>query len=212
MTTDEILKDVDACNKRGRPNICREIDELTARERVMARLAKEIGRGREVIYHGTRALPEVLRSGKLIPSESGDCWVSFTRSPEVAAYFACLLGSKRDRHSPGVLILDKRSLRQRYRFEPHRYDDVRNEREEAVWNRTINIRRHLLGVVSDAHVSELLGRPKTRYLPCGFVRWPAAEQREFNERLLEDGRKFVAEGRAAVREQIVRESESSAKA
>jgi hypothetical protein len=143
-----------------------ELDELTERERVMARLAKNIGRGRDVIYHGTRALPEVMRAGKLIPPDLAERAVFFTRSPEVAAYFACLRGEKKERRSPGVLILDRSSLRQCYRLEPNRYDHFhgRNEREEAVWGRIVSFRRHLVRVVSEANVSELLGPPKRRYL------------------------------------------------
>ena len=64
-----VLRDLN--KELSRPKLYRELDELTDRERVMARLAKKIGRGRDVIYHGTRALPEVMRAGKLIPSELG---------------------------------------------------------------------------------------------------------------------------------------------
>lgn len=60
---------------------------------VAARLARKIGRGRDVIYHGTRAPEKVLRSGKLIPNGGG---VSFSRSPKVAAHFAYLVASERD--------------------------------------------------------------------------------------------------------------------
>jgi hypothetical protein len=58
------------------------------REHVFARLARDIGRGHAAIYHGTRFPMEVLRSGKLKPDGNGA--VSFSRSPEVAAYFALL--------------------------------------------------------------------------------------------------------------------------
>jgi hypothetical protein len=124
----------DLRKKRSRPQIYRELDELTEHERVMARMAKDIGRGRDVIYHGTRALREVMRAGKLIPANLAESAVFFTRSSEVAAYFACLMGEKKERRSPGVLILDRSSLRQCYRLEPTRYDHFRdrNEREEAV--------------------------------------------------------------------------------
>jgi hypothetical protein len=56
------------------------------REIVMARLARTIGRGHDAIYHGTRHLPLVLRSGKLLPANIEKTGVFFTRSPEVAAY------------------------------------------------------------------------------------------------------------------------------
>ncbi|UQR67628.1 hypothetical protein LRP30_21305 [Bradyrhizobium sp. C-145] len=204
-TVELVLQEVS--KERNRPAMYRELDELTDRERVMARIAKSIGRGRDVVYHGTRALPEVMRAGKLVPPNLAEFAVFFTRSAELAAYFACLRGEKKERRSAGVLILDKSSLRQSYRLEPNRYDplDGRNEREEAVWGRTISFRRHLLGVVSEANVSEVLGPPEWPYLPPGFVRWPEAKRRKFNERQLASGREFVAKGRAAVRDLIVSE-------
>jgi hypothetical protein len=129
----------------------------------------------------------------------------------IAAYFACLRGEKNERRSPGILILDRNSLRQCYRLEPSRYDPFhgRNEREEAIWDRTVSFRRHLIGVVSDADVSAVLGAPKRRYLPRGFASWPAARRRAFNERDLASGRKLVVKGRAAVRDLIVRERQSA---
>jgi hypothetical protein len=204
-TVESVLRDL--TKDRCRPTIYRELDELTDRERVMARLARNIGRGRDVIYHGTRALPDVMRAGKLIPPDLAECAVFFSRSPEVAAYFACLMGEKEERRSPGILILDRSSMRQRYRLEPYRYDpsDGRNEREEAVWGRSVSFRRHLLGVVSEANVSEVLGPARRRHLPRGFVLWPEARRRKLNERQLASGRKYVAEGRAAVRDLIVQE-------
>jgi hypothetical protein len=69
-----------------------EIDTLTDRGRVMANLARKIGRGCDAIYHGTRHFPDVLRSGKLIPPLYGETAIFLSRSPEVAAYFASFLG------------------------------------------------------------------------------------------------------------------------
>ncbi len=204
-TVEFVLQDLS--KDRCRPTMYRELDELTDRERVMARLARNIGRGCDVIYHGTRALPEVMRAGKLIPPDFAECAVFFSRSPEVAAYFACLRGDKEERRSAAVLVLDRSSLRHRYRLEPNRYDPFHghNEREEAVWGRTVSFRRHLLEVVSERNVSEVLGLPEWPYLPQGFVRWPEARRRKFNERQLASGQKFVAKGRAAVRDLIVQE-------
>jgi hypothetical protein len=121
----------------------RERDALTDREIVAARLARAIGRGRDAIYHGTRFPEKVLRNGKLIPNGGG---VSFSRSPEVAAYFAHLIGTEGDRYSPALLVLDRSSLIQAYRLEPCRYMETvqADEREETVYGRTINFRRHLL--------------------------------------------------------------------
>ena len=63
----------------------------------------------------------------------------------------------------------------------------------------------LLGVVSEANVSEVLGPARRRYLPRGFVLWPEARRRKFDERQLASGQKLVAKGRAAVRDLIVQE-------
>ena len=60
----------------------------------MARLARKIGRGHDAIYHGTRHLPLVLRIGKLFPADIGETGVFFTRSPEVAAYWANMMGER----------------------------------------------------------------------------------------------------------------------
>ena len=101
----------------------------------MARLARTIGRGHDAIYHGTRHLPLVLRSGKLFPSGVGDPAVFFTRSPEVAAYWAGMMGREIDQFSGGILVLNRASLVQNYRLEPSRYaeDWKYDEREESVW-------------------------------------------------------------------------------
>jgi hypothetical protein len=191
------------------PRLYYEIDNLTDRERVMAQLAKKIGRGRDVIYHGTRRLPHVLRAGKLVPPMTGECGVFFTRSAEVAAYFGCLLGDESERRSPGVLVLDRSLLTQCYRIEPSRYDEFspRDEREEVIWRRTVNFRRHLLGAVSETNVNAVLGPPKQRYLPRNFIHWPSARRRKFQEKRRAAGYRFVRTGRARVRELIVKERE-----
>ena len=109
---DRTLKSLKAKRAKRKPSATpfREIDTLTDRERVMASLARKIGRGSEAIYHGTRRLPDVLRRGKLVPPLSGETGIFFSRSPETAAYFASLLQTKASRYSPGVLVLNRRSL------------------------------------------------------------------------------------------------------
>ena len=82
----------------------------------MARLARKIGRGNDAIYHGSRHLPLVLRSGKLLPSGLGDAAVYFTRSPEVASYWANMLGREQDQFCGGILVLNRASLVQSYRL------------------------------------------------------------------------------------------------
>ena len=127
----------------------REPPSRSDRQIVMARLARKIGRGHNAIYHGTRHLPLVRRAGKLLPAGVWDPAVFFTRSPEVAAYWANMLGREMDQFCGGILVLNRASLVQNYRLEPSRYaeDWKYDEREENVLGRSINIRRHLLGVV-----------------------------------------------------------------
>jgi len=161
----------------------RELVLHSHRERVMAHLARTIGRGHDAIYHGTRHLSPVLRTGVLLPPSVGDLAVFFTRSPEVAAYWANMIVEKRDQLCGGILVLNRSSLVHTYRLEPSRYTvDWDDEREEAVWHRRINIRRHLLGVVRHRDVDNIItSRPGA----------------------------LLREGRAKVREIIVRQRETT---
>ena len=174
------------------------------REIVMARLARTIGRDHDAIYHGTRHLPLVLRIGKLLPAAIGDPAVFFTRSPEVAAYWANMLGREMDQFCGGILILNRSSLVRNYRLEPSRYaeDWKYDEREENVLGRSINIRRHLLGVVRHADVDAIIGPRRLCFYPKG---WSEQEHQLYwkNERRL--AREIVREGRARVRRIIVQQ-------
>jgi hypothetical protein len=135
--------------------------------------------GSNSIYHGTRNLPLVLRAGKLLPPDWGDTAVFFTRSPEVAAYWASMMGQ--DQFCGGILILNRTSLVQNYRLEPSRYgeDWDHNERKESIWDRSINIRRHLLGVVREADVNALLGAAQTSLFPNGYFDWSERKRKAF---------------------------------
>jgi hypothetical protein len=183
----------------------------TDREIVSARLARKIGRGHNAIYHGTRHLPLVMRSGKLLPAGLWDPAVFFTRSPEVAAHWANMMGRERDQFCGGILILNRTSLVQSYRLEPSRdpqgwkYD----EREENVLGRAINIRRHLLGVVRQADVDAILGPPRHRFYPSGFFGWSGRKRQLFWKEEKQLARKIVCEGRAKVRRIIVRQREQT---
>ena len=79
------LRTKNSKQKRPRTIRLREIDTLTDRERMMAKLGREAGHGCDVIYHGTRHLTKVLRDGKLIPPRFGETEIFFSRSPETAA-------------------------------------------------------------------------------------------------------------------------------
>jgi hypothetical protein len=214
VSIDEILTSLTSKNakrKRASATRLREIDTLTDRGRVMAKLARKIGRGRDAIFHGTRRLPDVLRCGKLVPPLNAETGIFLSRSPETAAYFASFLQTEANRYSPGVLVLNRRSLTQSYRLEPHRYDQEsdQDEREEVIWNRIVNVRRHLLGAVSDADVTKLLGPPKHRYLPERFLSWSQARRSAFNRSALQAGDRLIRKGRAKVREIIIREQKAN---
>jgi hypothetical protein len=182
------------------------------RQVVMARLARKIGRGHDAIYHGTRHLPLVLRTGKLLPAGTWDPAVFFTRSPEVAAYWADMLGTEMDQFCGGILILNRASIVQNYRLEPSRYaeDWKYDEREENVLGRSINIRRHLLGVVRQEDVDAILGPPRHRVLPNGFFGWSDRKKRLFWREEERAAREIGREGRTKVREIIVQRRETDA--
>jgi hypothetical protein len=175
-------------------------DSRAERVFVAARLARAIGRGQDVIYHGTRAPEKVLRSGKLIPNGGG---VSFSRSPEIAAHFAYLVASELDGYLPALLVLDRRSLRQVYRLEPNA-EDWDNDEEEEIVRRAINFRRHLLGVVRESDVSRVLGPPTNKFVPSD---WSPSKWMAYQREARKPGRRLFRERQARVRDFIVKERE-----
>jgi hypothetical protein len=186
------------CEGKHRP----DSDSCAERVIVAARLARAIGRGQDVIYHGTRAPEKVLRSGKLIPNGGG---VSFSRSPEVAAYFAYLVASERDGYLPALLVLDRSSLRQVYRLEPTRYaEDWDNDEQEEIVRRAINFRRHLLGVVQESDVSRVLGPRTNKFVPSD---WSPSKWGAYQREASRPGRRLFRERQARVRDFIVKERE-----
>jgi hypothetical protein len=95
----------------------------------------------DAIYHGTRHLALVLRSGKLLPANIEKTGVFLTRSPEIAAYWANMMGREMDQFCGGILILNRASLVRNCRLEPSRYAEgwKYDERDESIWNRPMNI-------------------------------------------------------------------------
>ena len=79
-----------------------------------------------------------------------------------------------DQFCGGVLILNRASLVQNYCLEPSRYaeDWKYDEREKNVLGRSMNIRRHLLGVVRQTDVDAILGPPRHPVFPDGYFGWP----------------------------------------
>jgi hypothetical protein len=182
----------------------------TDREIVMARPARKIGRGHDAIYHGTRHLPLVLRSGKLLPAGTRDPAVFFTRSREVAAYWAGMLGREMDQFCGGILILNRTTLANSYRLEPSSEAEVwkYDEREEKVLGRSINIRRHLLGVVRQSDVDAILGPPRHRFFPDGYLGWSDREQQAFWREEARLARQIIRKGRTKVRAIIIQQRET----
>jgi hypothetical protein len=113
-------------------------------------LARKMAMNRDVLYHGTRYAQSILSMGILFPSDA----VSFTRSPEEAAYWA-LLDRDDDEGRGAILIFDRQSLHQRYKIEPYHdtiWDDAkrcRDEAEEAICNDVVNVGKYLIGFVSE---------------------------------------------------------------
>jgi hypothetical protein len=125
--------------------------KLTPCELRLAQAARSKFRGRDVLYHGTRSIAEILQTRELRLSNSGG--VYFTRSPEFAAYYAL---SVRDHVGcPGLMIFDRLALKQSYRLRPN--DEgwppdceafTNDEAEEVIWGRPVGpISRYLVGVV-----------------------------------------------------------------
>jgi hypothetical protein len=191
--------------KKALPTVPRERHRLTDRERVLAKLARQIGRGCDAIFYGTRHADQNLRTGKLICPDWGDCAIFFSRSPETAAYFAYLKGDDPDRESRAVFVLNRSSLIQSFRLEPFRDDffgDNRDEREERIVGRNISFRKHLIGVVQDADVTKVLGP-----LPPDYYDWPRNKILAFDRKAVQAGDKLFREGRARVRGIIIEERE-----
>jgi hypothetical protein len=126
-------------------------------EYVLAKLSRQIGRGHDAIYHGTRYPEEVLRSGKLRPDIT--LKISLSRSPEVAAHFALLQNDGAIQWAPAVLVLNRSTLVQMYRLVPWHYGEA-DEQEEVIRRRTVSFRKHLLGVVREADLTTALGEVK----------------------------------------------------
>jgi len=118
-----------------------------------------------------------------------------------------MLGGEMDQYCGGILILNRTSLVQNYRLEPSRYaeDWKYDEREENVLGRSINIRRHLLGVVRQADVDAILGPQRHPVFPDGYFGWPDRKRKLFWKEERRLAQEIVGEGRAKVRKIIVQQ-------
>ena len=127
--------------------------KYTEAVRQLAGRARRKAMDRDVLYHGTRFAELILKTEVLFYSDPGHPKVSFTRSPEVAAYFA-LLERDYDEGRGSVFIFDRQSLERRYKVEANPEVDwhtntlFHDEAEEEIWANVIDIGNHLIGLVS----------------------------------------------------------------
>lgn len=141
----------------GRPKFDRVAEG--ARHRSLAKDARALTRGRDVLFHGTRYRESVLASG-ILKFSSGVQTVSFTRSPDVAAYWATLPRDD-DEGAGAVLVFDRASLKARYKLEcvddswkadPSNFSEFwradHDEFEEQVWGRNVETAPHLIGLIA----------------------------------------------------------------
>ena len=127
--------------------------KYTKAVRQLAGMARQKAMDRDALYHGTRFAELILNTGVLFYSDPGKPQVSFTRSPEVAAYFA-LLERDDDEGRGSVFIFDRQSLERRYKVEANPEVDwhtktlFHDEAEEEIWANVIDIGNRLIGLVS----------------------------------------------------------------
>ena len=127
--------------------------EYTTAERELALLARNLAMNRDVLYHGTRYRQSILKTETLFRPEVGVDAVSFTRSPEVAAYWA-LLNRDDDEGRGSILVCDRQSLASRYKIKCnpqvywHSDTTFHDEAEEQIFDNVTKIGDHLIGIVS----------------------------------------------------------------
>jgi hypothetical protein len=122
------------------------------RQRLVVQLSRKLAGRRSVLFHGTRYPASIARSGMLLFALAGDPVASFSRSPEVAAYWADMPRDD-DEGRGAVFVFDRCSLATRYRLELF-HDPIwdtptfrNDEMEERVWLTNIAVAPHLIGVV-----------------------------------------------------------------
>lgn len=143
------------------PDVAGSVDE-----RAFVASVRKLSKGRDVLFHGTCYGRQILAENRLRHPLFGSEAVSFTRSPEVAVYWALLERTPREEIG-AVLILDRWRLRTRYRLEQHhdpiwdREDSINDEAEERVLQQDIsNLTSFMIGVVwVDGTVNEPDHRP-----------------------------------------------------
>src|SRR4051794_38878619 len=112
----------------------------------------EAGRMQAGSFSRQQVPKSISRSGMLLFATCGHPVVCFSRSPEVAAYWADVPRDD-DEGRGAVFVFDRCSLATRYRLEPF-HDPIwdtptfrNDEMEERVWLTNIAIAPHLMGFV-----------------------------------------------------------------
>lgn len=126
------------------------VEELT-----LSKIARAKAKGRDAIYHGTRFPRALFAENILRSSDTGDDVICFSRSPDVAAYFALMQRywdeQPIDEGRGALLVLDRPKLSARYRLEANHditLDLPRDEMEERIWGRDVyDMSRYLIAVV-----------------------------------------------------------------
>ena len=125
--------------------------------RALARAARKMRGGREVLFHGTRAPFSVLRKRTLLSSTIANNCVSFTRSADVAGYWGTLPRAEADEEVGAIFVFDRPKLNSVYRL--HLVDEFYSgqglevEMEEVVFGQhVVNFDRFFIGVVSISKV------------------------------------------------------------
>src|SRR6516225_3596125 len=127
--------------------------EYTTAERELALLARKLAMNQDVLYHGTRYRQSILKTETLFRPEVGVDAVFFTRSPEVAAYWA-LLKRDDDEGRGSIMVCDRQSLASRYKIKCnpqvywHSDTTFHDEAEEQIFDNVTKIGDHLIGIVS----------------------------------------------------------------
>jgi hypothetical protein len=159
-----VLKPVAQSNafRLDRPKFNRA--EREAHAQFLCDRAKTIGRGLDVLFHGTRNRERILESGFLRSPRTTHA-VCFSRSPKVAAHFATL-AREDDEGIGAILVFDRSSLKTRYKLEciddgwttdGSEFNEFwradHDEFEECVSGRDVEIAPHLIAMISTPIVS-----------------------------------------------------------
>lgn len=128
----------------------------------LAGCARDLAKGTDALFHGTRHLGAILGNAVLACSINVPK-VAFTRSPEEAAYWATLERDD-DEGRGAILVFDRHGLSAHYRLECcHDECATYDEQEERVWERHILLPAGLIGVVGEPYKSRSRKERLTAY-------------------------------------------------